>query len=77
MHLQCNGSDLGADLEDLDPDAYLDLGFGSKHIDSTQLQPIYVLFNYFLKTPCRKRCPANLFFLTAFLKERPKSTKRQ
>ena len=38
-HLQCSGSNIGSDLRDLDPDAHLDPGFGSKHMESTQLQP--------------------------------------
>ena len=38
-HLQCNGSNIGSDLRDLDPDAHLDFGSGPNYMDLTQLQP--------------------------------------
>ena len=56
-HLQCSGSNLGAESRDLDPDAHSDLGFGSNYKDSTQHQPNSSFHKYFSKNPLQKEAP--------------------
>ena len=69
MHLQCSGSNIRADLRDLDPDAHLDLGFGSKHMESIQLQPNSSFHKLFSENPLQKEAPSNYFlFNTVFVK---------
>ena len=76
-HLQCSGSNFGAKLKDLDPNAHLDFGFGSKHLEIHSSNPIHVFFiKSFLKTPCRKRRPDIIYLLSLFLENCPNRPNR-